>query len=777
MYVYKKLKNMKKIFAKSGDDVLLIDHSRGVKDTSLTIFNRLPEFVRNDESWRSVIEVSSLLHDIGKSTATFQRNLKNGLNGVSSKNKYRHNEIGWAFCYRYLNVSLDILTPILYNIYWHHGISNKMNNDSVGDILKSVTEDDIKTMKGILVGLLGEDHLLSEERDMNEFEEYKTPLFYYKTNHYEREWPAQKLMLNRIILISADQLQSKFESKTITSIEEEITRIIHKNKPFDSFDCPQGYDLNRHNNNIQIAKDCSDHTTIINGPGGMGKTDIGVHWNSLSDKKFIIVNPMNLISQSVYNNIENINKNYDLNLNIQLFLTGEIMKSNSENSEPFDSDITVTNIDNFIRPSVDDKSENHIERLLMLLFCDVQIDEYHELVCESRLFSLFIIIMRMRHYYTDSRTLLTSATPIPVDGYWNTAAKQSLVLPEVNKHYPAPHDKKYKISVHDDVLGKDKLNKTNTLVIFNSIKEAQFYKKQYGIKELIHSDFIKKEVDGKLEYLYENYGKQSPRTLDKPNVIGTRIIQTSIDMSFSCLVESVCSPQDTFQRIPRVNRWGDYQNTTCELKFFKFPNSKSENGLRNILYTRNLSDNWFDELKRLNGQQLTLDELNAVYNNFNKKYGKLVSELIKSRYSTSIDSLTDIYPIRFNTKRTKSKIVIAGSNKLRTNGNEIMVTAKEYGKKTYCDPICQRIYSTIDRDFHETPIVRNQIIKVYKEFVRIGDPRFEVNDILDNQNKITLEGLRREGIKSNTPYVRFDKQYHHEYGMVELSHLDKILSV
>ena len=770
---------MSKILAKSGIEVSLVEHSIGVQKVGFDILNMLPECIKSNEKWVEVIRVSLLLHDIGKCTSEFQKNLKKNSELFASKNKYRHNEIGWAFCYRYLNISLDILTPILYNIYWHHGISNKMNNDSVGGILNSVSEDDVNIMKTTLIELLGESYLLSKERDIDELIEHKTPLFYYDEKDYSTDWPAEKLMINRTILISSDQLQSKLESNTITSIEDELNRMIYKNKSFNSFICPDGYNSERHENNIEIAKNCLSNTTIINGPGGIGKTDRGVHWNSLSDKKFIIVSPLNFVSQSVYKNIENINENYNLNLTTQLFLTGEIIKTNDKNNNPFYSDITVTNIDNFVRPQVDDKSDNHIERLLMLLFCDVQIDEYHELIMDAALFRLFIILMRMRHRYSESRTLLTSATPLPISQYWDVISKTTLILPEKNGHYPSPHNKKYKISVYNNVPNINELSNHNTLFVFNSIKEAQFYKKYFNISELIHSDFTKKDIDKKLSFLYETYGKQSPRTLTKPNVIGTRIVQTSIDMSFSCLVESICSPQDTFQRIPRINRWGDYKNIICELKFFKARNSDSENKMKNILYTRNLSDCWFNELEKLNGLDLTLDELNKTYNKFNEKYDRPIKDLIKSRYSTSCVSLIKLYPIRFVRRKGKNKIIVAGSNKLRTDGNEIMITAKEYENKRYCDPICQKIYSTIEKDFKEdrTPDVRNKIIRVYKEFIRTNDVRFDVNDILDNDDNITLEELRRQGVKSNTPYVRFDKEYHKEYGLISLSHLDKLLKL
>ena len=75
-----------------------------------------------------------------------------------------------------------------------------MCNHSVNDILKTISEEDINSMKTILIELLDESYLLSEERDTNELTETKTPQFYYEIKEYDSNWPAEKLMINRLIL-------------------------------------------------------------------------------------------------------------------------------------------------------------------------------------------------------------------------------------------------------------------------------------------------------------------------------------------------------------------------------------------------------------------------------------------------------------------------------------------------------------------------------------------------------------------------------------------------
>jgi CRISPR-associated endonuclease Cas3-HD len=757
---------MKKIYAKSENDILLIDHSRNVNETSKLLIRKLPKLT-NDLEWLEIIRISSLLHDIGKSTSVFQNLLKKNRE-YTSKNKFRHNEIGWAFCYRYLNVSNNILEPILYQIYWHHGISNNLNKHTIDQILETITEDDIETMKNVLVELLGAEYLLDEERQINSL----TPLYYNKLDNDRMlgNMSEPKLMLTKIILIVSDHLQSAYETKTILSIDDEINKHIYKSKNYSTEKCPSNYDLIRHNNNIKIANDC-DVTTIINGPGGLGKTDIGVHWNTQSDKRFMIVGPTNMISKSVYKNIERINLNYNLDLSIQLYLTGEMIETNIDNQVPFSSDINITNIDNFLKSQVDDKTDNHIGRLIMLLFSDVQFDEYHELLVESAMFRLFTIIMRMRHWYTESRTLLTSATPISLNHLWDTINKNTKILPEPHKHYNAPHDTKYLIKILNNSPTTTDLKSNNTLVVFNSISESQKCKKPLNVDFLIHSNYESDDKKRRIDFLYNTYGKESERTNNKPNVIGTPIVQTSLDISFTHLIESVCSPQTSLQRIPRVNRWGDINETTT-LSFFN-SDSKSEINMKNILYTYNLSNHWFEELKKLDGKQLTLNDINEIYNSFHVKYEKEIKSFVNSRYTDSSISLSEIYPVRFNNKRTNNKIIKAGGNKLRCTQNEIMVIVRKHNTNEYTDPTSQRYYTSIENDFNETGNIWKRIIGVYEELFNSCDERFDLYQTI--KNKLTLDDFRRNGKFSNTPYVRFDQVYHPDYGFINETLLDNIL--
>ena len=56
-----------------------------------------------------------------------------------------------------------------------------------------------------------------------------------------------------------------------------------------------------------------------------------------------------------------------------------------------------------------------------------------------------------------------------------------------------------------------------------------------------------------------------------------------------------------------------------------------------------------------------------------------------------------------------------------------------------------------------------------------NDERFEFNEILDQENNINLDNLRKYARKSNTPYVRFDKVYHPIFGLTKIELLENLL--
>ena len=118
---------------------------------------------------------------------------------------------------------------------------------------------------------------------------------------------------------------------------------------------------------------------------------------------------------------------------VELFLSGEVVFSDINNNSGFESDIIVTNIDNFLSPSV---KTTFADKLFLMNTADVVFDEYQELMTDEALLSAFINMIRVRHRYTKARTLLLSATPyVGLETFCKTKIefqKQALMQPRAS---------------------------------------------------------------------------------------------------------------------------------------------------------------------------------------------------------------------------------------------------------------------------------------------------------------------------------------------------------
>lgn len=748
-----------KILAKSTGQSL-IEHSTLVSRIAVEIAKN--SLLSEDEELLESIRLGGLLHDIGKCTKFFQKKINKDLDelNIESGLKYRHNEIGWAFLSRYLTLPKRQLSIILDSVYWHHGISNKLNGYNDTDVI--IDELDVETMVSYLTDIID-----SENIGEKAYKPKKAPIFY--TNDEDADEKNSEFLFSRTCIISADRIASSLTSINIT--DEEIKTLINEAtlRPVD-------IDIEKHCffGNPRFIKqmeivDKIQRTTQINAPAGFGKTLLGLLWNFRRGRKLIWVCPRNIVAESVYKSITEELENFGVDfLSTELYLSGEVQDSNKLFNGDFKSDIIVTNIDNYLSPSVENRNAS---RLHTIINSDVIFDEFHELIGENALFASFITIMMTRHRLTKSNTLLLSATPTTMSDIWDSLGQKTLILPNKHAHYTAPHNNKYLFNTN--TLMSIKNISGNNLVIFNSIKNAQLFKKKINAEILMHSKFENEHRVANVNKLYENYGKNSERNIIKPNVVGTHIIQASLDVSFNNLYESVLSPQSTLQRIGRCDRWGDYNNQSS-INIIRIDN-RGENAMREKLYTKNLANMWFDHISKFNGQHLTLDELYCVYNEFETKNERVLNNHLRNKYHDSLDSLSSIYPIKFFSNK-KSDNKTAGSNKLRTTNSEIFVICKYYNKNAYTNPFSVAVRKSFTEEFDENNNTQKKILAVMKNLRDENDERFDYNDILNNRNYITLDGIRVFSKKSNTPYIRFDKVYHPEYGEVSEETLKELLN-
>jgi len=307
-----------------------------------------------DEKLLHVIKIAALLHDIGKCTIFFQNKLKRGfdeeqIEDSKPKNKkYRHNELSWAFLSRYFSgLKGEDLNKVLNAVYWHHGISNEFGKYKDTDVIKDFSTEEISLVSDFVTNILKKydaENFYNYSIKEKEYTPKPQPSFYVNDENASIK-NAENLFI-RSCIISADRLASKYDSVN----DDEITNLVRNynfvNYNFD-FSKHKYFGSERFTQQLEIV-DSTLKTTQINAPAGFGKTLLGMLWAFKRNKRVIWVCPTNVVATSVYNSIiEELQHFGDNNVTVELFLTSEVKKSNHK-TFGFDSDIIVTNIDNYL---------------------------------------------------------------------------------------------------------------------------------------------------------------------------------------------------------------------------------------------------------------------------------------------------------------------------------------------------------------------------------------------------------------------------------------------
>jgi CRISPR-associated endonuclease/helicase Cas3 len=768
---------MKNLLGKS-DGITLKTHSEMVSKVAVMIYDRTASYV--DNKIRESIRIAGLLHDIGKCTAFFQNRLKKNIpeslieSDQPKKYPFRHNEIGYAFLFNHLhsNSSFD-KKLILDAVYWHHGVTpnNFKKSTSVYKNPIEISKSDTDVMINFAIEIVGESMIESNSNMV--LTAFNRPPYFDKIEDPQNDDKNEIKLLVRYCVISADRIVSSGGCDGLS--DSEILEII---STFNTKKCEvditthvyNNTNQERFSNQLSIVKTITDgdnNTHIIKAPAGFGKTMVALLWSLSRNKRLIWVCPRNDVAQSVYKSIlEELNGfENGLSVSVELYLTGNVIEKTHENQLGFDSDIIVTNIDNFLNPSVDNR---YSHRLYTVIESDVVFDEYHELVGDAPLFALFIYMMRLKSRMTNSSTLLLSATPSIIERLWDVSNIKTKVLPNTNEHYKPQHNELYELNVVDEITTPSP--NSSSVTILNSVSNAQRFKTTTNTPYLYHSNYTKSDRVRILSLIYSLYAKYTNRLANKSNVTATHVIQASLDLSFNHLHESILSPESTLQRIGRCNRFGDYLTKSTINIFKNIPNlNNGENNIRSTLYSINLTNIWFDYIKKYDNQELTLEQFYQIYNQFNFDYANQIYNHLSRRFIESSNRLVEIYPVKLF-DGSKSDIKTAGGNKLRSvNGDEVFVIARYYNDiNKYSDPISVNTYNKFTETFNESNNQYQLIINQFKKLREQTDERFDFNGILEvhKRKTLTLDHVRHHAKRENTPYIRFDKVYHPDYGFV-----------
>lgn len=279
-----------------------------------------------------------------------------------------------------------------------------------------------------------------------------------------------------------------------------------------------------------------------------------------------------------------------------------------DTSECFKSDIIVTNIDNICNPLIQNRN---LYRAAKILEYNIVFDEFHEFVNCGAMYTLFILFMRARSRYTNSKTLLMSASPTNTNFMWefNTLDKSvtTNILPNKFNHFDTLHKKLINVTFVDK-LSDCNSYENKTMIKFNSVKNSQEYHSKNDTNVLFHHKYIDKDKEIIVKYLMETFGKSSESNNSK--ITTTPIGITALDISFKNVLDSISSPEDSIQILGRLNRWGEF-DTSC-LEIAQLDSKKNSSDYKSIQcrYDPILTEKWYNFLKNeLINNNVILDDL------------------------------------------------------------------------------------------------------------------------------------------------------------------------
>lgn len=710
---------LKSLLAKKNDRnvVSLYDHSVAVAEMSYCLIDKLikEEFREETESLYEEVYLSGLLHDIGKCSSQFQEYLNSG-----NKEYIFHNVLGGSIIDNFIkfddeNVSKRIIKTVLY----HHPITNDITELSIGNEIRHY-KDIVNEMLEIFYKKFPVSLIRPILNDIDEIEEVS-----FVPNYYGEEKKKRSQIVGREAKFFIISNVIRFADYIVSS-GIDYNRIINRKNTIgiEEIVKPDGYD-SRFDKQFDYAKSLVlNDVNIFDCQTGFGKTMLGLLYTIMANnKKTYWVCPRNSIANGVYKTLVKEITNLGLSdrLSVGLLLTNEYKEGNA------DSDIIVTNIDNFMRPMI--KNDTLI-RTYTMIHANCIFDEFHEYIMDAPLMAFFDIINKGRRIL-NTKTLYLSATPI-----LNFFDRNINI---VRHNDETILNRRYKISFSDVIPDTDFCNK-NYFIATNSVTKCQDFKNELKVNNLIHTRYLDSDNKVKLSVLIEEHGNK--RNISNSSWSATNIISTGIDISFDNVTVISPIPDKFIQTIGRCNRWNDGKEEHHILLCKHTTHDRSEEGAIRQIFDKDLCDLFYNLLKDklANKEYITFSELYNIREEFYKLYSEDFKTFFNSKINESYDNLRKIR-YNFSNSIEESDKKVIGKNILR--GTE------------------EQFYCKFD-GFEETYIGDKKI------FSKIFDKKISVNE-----RKVILNYILNK-IKGNKEYFKHKRQYErlcnkgYEYIMDEL---------
>lgn len=783
--------DIKKILAKS--NISIIDHTKMVLNMGMEIGTRYFDF---PENFKERLALALILHDIGKCSTSFQTYIKKcsidseGLENGEKTKWYYHNTLSWAFavsCIKGLRKSK--YSSVTSSVLYHHIVRDDMTNTALDIIRKFIDKeyDAYRNMCEFYTLMLdytsttfginfkdNDDYSLIQDIDDFQGEHTKIEdetlyekidLNNVKNRDYLEKYSVSSVI--RAILIYCDREISsgKFDNQKILEnnagyIDEVFTA--HRYSALCEPDY-SAYDEVRLSKQIDAVNDilkCGINTNVLQASAGFGKTLMGLIWFFKNREKILWVLPRNIIGTSTYNSVVSELETMGVSdkIRVALYFTGQVQQCNyctPEECHIEDCDILILNIDSFLSFY----SKNNIANLLIDHYSkNIIIDEYHEMVSDAPLFSAYCNMLYTRMHYTNTKTLLLSATAVPIDNL--------IFGNETNiKHWSLPiYGGETKVNVH--FIDKDdlaKLNlKDNTFIILSTIKDAQLmYRLIPGDDRLLlHSRYLPQDRKDKENLLYSMYGKHSKNDDNKMPVIATSVIGVGLDVSASTIYDECISPEDTIQRgCGRGSRFCEYE----VIDYYVITNKKENKKHINNVYNSSLHNKWINVLREYDGKQITKEYLYDLYDKFYNDNKKEYDKYLNNQYDLSSTALSEIKLKHGSSYSDDKEITIANGMTYRGSNTNIFVTVKK--NKDYIEPIIVDTYLLEDEtDTNENNKKRYEFLKS-KLGEKSGKYILRNGFGIRNHYDANAKNCAKLAYTSNTPLLLCDYIYTQQIGL------------
>lgn len=756
---------MKSIIAKTANGTIkeqsLYTHTLAVTEIARYVFNKLnPKFFTYDkDTVLEMVTTITMMHDIGKCTAAFQKGMRDTSLATHEHYGY-HNVIGSAIYKRFVRDADDTISSVIYN----HHISPKTDGmvlvESVlkekskfGRFYDGATDDaTVKRVLSDIVKICKNRYGITIELKPNKTAKLDTSYITFERIG-DSDCMSETLEKNSItlflhsLLFYADRTASSLDDTSIDDVANgcisgSVAKDIDDYINMDSTNwlgvdanvenlCKNGYTKKRLSEQARIAK-LDNKTISVCVPTGNGKTLISMLWASHNKKRTKIISPEKSVTQSNFDGVSKCLRDMGQSDKVSIVCGNDTKNVNDSD------DITCINIDSFLNYGFNNGEAIDFLGLLVQPFV---FDEWH-ILCEQNnaISTLFMTIMYARHVMFSTKTLLLSATPISVfTDKLSDADSSNPVKIEKTSSYKGGN--KYRIHTISD---SDKSHKAVVDILndndrflcrVNSHRQAErIYDGIIDKSKLIVYSNRKTKKDQKATYdvitsTFEPKERAVARV--RKNLIATTKGEKSIDYSCNGMIDFNRGAIDFIQGLGRVHR--RKSSVIADIYVYNYKHDKkpdSESEKTRIEITKR----WFKHIGVYDGCVITESDLYKLYESFTKQENNRFFNYMLQNYDGGVFSLQAMRLYRKSQSNDNVERICTRAT-LRGTSDQIFVTADS------CDPIA----------------------------ISVGDIRRDLGDDFDNLMKINKAYLKahlmsKYCIKTKADFIRrFGDKFNGDY--------------